>query len=58
MEKNPISFSYDDTFEQALEALHQHHRVNPIPVVDKEKHVVGVVSRFDLLKLLKLFGHT
>lgn len=58
MEKEPIVFSYDDTFEQALEVLHQHHRINPIPVVDKEKHVIGVVSRYDLLRLLKLFGHT
>jgi CBS domain-containing protein len=58
MEKNPITLLFDDTFEKALEVLNQHHRVNPIPVVDKENNLVGVVSRYDLLKLLKLFGHT
>lgn len=58
MEKEPITFFYNDTFEQALEVLHQHHRINPIPVIDKDRTVVGVVSRYDLLKLLKLFGHT
>lgn len=58
MEKNPLTLLYDDTFEKALEMLNQHHRVNPIPVVDKENKLVGVVSRYDLLKLLKLFGHT
>ncbi len=58
MEQKPLTLQFDDTFEQALEMLHQHHRVNPIPVVDKENKLVGVVSRYDLLKLLKLFGHT
>ena len=58
MEKDPITLLFDDTFEKALEVLNQHHRVNPIPVVDKENKLVGVVSRYDLLKLLKLFGHT
>jgi CBS domain-containing protein len=58
MEKNPITLLYDDTFEFALEVLNKHHRVNPIPVIDKEGILVGVVSRYDLLKLLKLFGHT
>lgn len=57
MEKDPITLSYDDTFEQALEILIKHHRVNPLPVIDKDRKLVGVVSRFDLLKLLKLFGH-
>ena len=58
MERQPITLAYDDTFEKALEVLNQHHRVNPIPVLDKERKLVGVVSRYDLLKLLKLFGHT
>jgi CBS domain-containing protein len=57
MEKAPMTLSYDDTFEIALETLIKHHRVNPLPVVDKDKKLVGVVSRYDLLKLLKLFGH-
>ncbi len=58
METHPITLTYDDTFEKALEVLNQHHRVNPIPVIDKERKLVGVVSRYDLLKLLKFFGHT
>lgn len=58
METHPITLMYDDTFEKALEVLNQHHRVNPIPVIDKERKLVGVVSRYDLLKLLKFFGHT
>jgi len=57
MEKDPMTLMYDDTFETALEVLIKHHRVNPLPVVDKDKKLVGVVSRYDLLKLLKLFGH-
>lgn len=29
------------------------HRINPVPVVNKSKEIVGIVSRADLLKLLK-----
>lgn len=58
MEKKPITIRYDATFEQALELMNMHHRVNPIPVVDEGGKLVGVVSRYDMLKLLKLYGHT
>ena len=58
MEKEPLTILFDDTFEHALELMHQHHRVNPIPVVDQNGKLVGIVSRYDLLKLIKLFGHT
>ncbi len=58
MEKQPMTLRYDETFEAALAMFNQHHRVNPIPVVDENKKLVGIVSRYDLLKLLKLFGHT
>jgi len=58
MEKEPITILFDDSFERALEIMHQHHRVNPIPVIDNDNKLVGVVSRYDLLKLVKLLGHT
>jgi CBS domain-containing protein len=33
-----------------VELFASHHRVNPIPVVDDMQKVIGVVSRFDLVR--------
>lgn len=58
MEKEPITLLYDDSYERALELMNKHHRINPIPVIDNDKNLKGIVSRYDLLRLIKLFGHT
>ena len=58
METKPFTLLFDDTFENALKLFSTHHRVNPVPVVDHSNTLVGVVSRYDLLKLLKLYGHS
>jgi len=58
MEKEPLTLHLEDTFEVALAIFNEHHRINPVPVVDENRKVIGIVSRYDLLKLLKLFGHT
>ena len=41
------------TLEEVVAAFRDHHRVNPIPVIDENRKVVGVVSRFDVLKPLQ-----
>lgn len=58
MEKEPLVLRFSDTYETALGLFNKHHRVNPVPVVDENDKLVGIVSRFDLLKLLRLYGHT
>jgi len=58
MNKEPIVLKYNDSFEVALATFNQHHRVNPIPVVDEHNKLVGIVSRYDLVKLLRIYGHT
>jgi len=50
MNSDPLILSDEATLEEVVQAFREHHRVNPIPVVDKEHNVVGVVSRFDVLK--------
>ena len=50
MNCEPITLSPDDTLEKAIETFTNHHRVNPIPVVSDKLKVVGVISRFDILK--------
>jgi len=58
MEAEPLTLRFSDTYEEALGLFKKHHRVNPVPVVDENDKLVGIVSRFDLLKLLRLYGHT
>ena len=54
MNTDPLTLSEDATYEEAVAAFRDHHRVNPIPVIDKDRKVIGVVSRFDVLKPLHL----
>ena len=53
MNSDPLTLRPEDSFDTMLNAFREHHRVNPIPVIDKNKKVVGVVSRFDVLKPIK-----
>ena len=52
MNTDPLFLEDTATYEEAVDMLKKHHRVNPIPIVKKTKQVVGVVSRFDVLKPL------
>ena len=52
MNANPLTLSEDTTYQDALTSFRNHHRVNPIPIIDKERRVVGVISRYDMLKPL------
>jgi len=52
MNPDPLTLEEDATFEEAVIAFRDHHRVNPIPVINKKREVVGVVSRYDVVKSL------
>ena len=52
MNKDPLFLEDTATYEEAVDMLKKHHRVNPIPIVKKAKQVIGVISRFDVLKPL------
>jgi len=52
MNADPLTLSPDATFEDVVKTFRDHHRVNPIPVVDEKSTVIGVISRFDVLKPL------
>ena len=51
MNDDPLTLSSDQTITEAAELFIKHHRVNPVPVIDKDKKLVGVVSRYDLIRL-------
>ena len=56
MNQDPLTLLPEATFEQVVAAFRDHHRVNPIPVIDKDHKVVGVISRFDVFKPLELLS--
>lgn len=52
MNKEPLTLPPDASYEEILKLFLEHHRVNPVPVVDKEGKLLGVISRFDVLRPL------
>ena len=50
MNKDPIIMWEGSTFSNILRVFSEHHRVNPIPIVDAKSRLVGIVSRFDVVK--------
>ena len=50
MNKEPLSLAPDIPYDEIIKIFREHHRVNPIPVVDNDKKVLGVISRFDVLR--------
>jgi len=54
MNTEPITLTENDSYEDAVRIFREHHRVNPIPVMDENRRVIGVLSRFDVLRPLGL----
>ncbi len=52
MNKDPFTLPTTATYEEAVKAFQDHHAVNPIPIIDPQRKLTGVVSRFDILKTL------
>ncbi|MDO8729048.1 MAG: CBS domain-containing protein [bacterium] len=50
MNREPPTLRDNANYEEVLAAFREHHNVNPIPVVDAVGKVVGVVSRYDVLR--------
>lgn len=50
MNTDPLMIQDGDLIQALAEIFAKHHKVNPVPVLDKNKKLVGVVSRFDLVK--------
>lgn len=50
MNKDPLTMPPDMPYEEVIKLFREHHRVNPIPVVDKNGKILGVISRFDVLR--------
>lgn len=51
MNPDPLTVQDDAPLEEVARMFAEHHRVNPIPVLDADKKLVGIISRYDLIKL-------
>ncbi len=56
MNTDPLVLSDDATVDEAIAAFTEHHRVDPIPVVNSERKVIGIISRADMVKLFQDYG--
>lgn len=52
MNTEPITLAPEASIEEAASLFSQHHKVNPVPIVSSDGRLVGILSRFDLIKLL------
>ena len=52
MNADPLTLPNTASYEETVRAFQDHHGVNPIPVIDSTRKLVGVVSRYDILKPL------
>ena len=51
MNKKPIVFYENTSFSEMVQIFCTHQAGNPVPVLDKEGKLKGMVARFDILKL-------
>lgn len=56
MNDDPFVLSTHASLEEALLAFSEHHRVNPIPIVDGNGILKGIVSRYDVIKFYSPFA--
>lgn len=52
MNPDPLMIKPDQDVSELPHIFAEHHKVNPIPVVNDRKELVGIVSRHDMVKFL------
>jgi CBS domain-containing protein len=57
MNREPLTLPENATVEEAIEVFAHHHAVNPVPVIDVQKRLVGILARFDIIKLFHTVPH-
>jgi len=51
MNPDPLTISQNASLQEMVDMFREHSKINPIPVVDKDNKLVGIISRSDALKL-------
>ena len=54
MRKDPFVLSKNHSLGEAIHAMVL-HKISCVPIVDDDKHAIGIVTRLDVLKLVDLF---
>jgi CBS domain-containing protein len=52
MSKTPFFMRDNATLTQAVKVFRQPDAQNPIPIIDKRKKLVGILARYDVIKLM------
>ncbi len=50
MNPEPLLLRAETSIEEVMQTFAQHHKVNPIPIVSPDRKLVGIVSRYDIIK--------
>lgn len=56
MNNDPLALVENMTIDDAVRAFSEHHKVDPIPVVDMQRKVIGIISRYDMVKMFREYG--
>ena len=56
MNNDPLALTENMGVEDAIKAFSEHHKVDPIPVVNTDKKVVGIISRYDMVRMFRDYG--
>lgn len=56
MNTDPLVLDENASIEDAARAFSEHHKVDPIPVVNENRRVVGIISRYDMVKMFRGYG--
>lgn len=56
MNDDPLVLAESMTVEDAVKAFTEHHKVDPIPVVNQERKVIGIISRYDMVRMFREYG--
>ena len=56
MNNDPLVLLENMTVDDAIRAFSEHHKVDPIPVVSTDRKVVGIITRYDMIRLFREYG--
>lgn len=56
MNPDPLILFENNTVDDAIRAFTEHHKVDPIPVVDMDRKLIGIISRYDMVRLFREYG--
>jgi CBS domain-containing protein len=56
MEDKPLTLNASAAIDDALAIFSKYHEVNPLPIVDNNQKLVGIISRYDIVKLFSSPG--